>query len=745
MNTAKLSSDQETDFDFSNFLDLLIKNFWSVLATFFAVVSAGVAYTILATPIYKADALIQVEDKKAAPIPGMQDIADALGTGVSSVTGEIEILKSREVILSAIKETKADIFIENKNRFPILGNWFARRQEGREGPIKPFLGLSMYSWGGDRLRIDQFSVPPAAYGQEFIIRVRDTQNFELFNAEAELLGVGKVGQQMSFSVTGGDAKLYIADMVATAGTEYGVMQVDPVTAYRTVLADLTVAESGKQSSIIRISYLHPDISFAQKLVNAIASAYLKQNVERRSAEANQSLQFLEQQLPEIKRNVEVSENALNNFRTRTNTVSVEKSIDALLGQAVNVERSRLELQLKRDEMAQRYRPDHPMLRAIEAQLAATTLEARKISDQVNNLPQAQRDLLRLQRDAEVNNQLYVALLNNAQQLRLAKAGTIGNVRVIDFAVQDRTPVAPKKLQIIAGCAVLGLVLGVAVAYLLRVLRPTIGDVSEIERATGLVAYANIPESNLQHKLNSALRDKKGKAAIIVGQTQLLAELSPDDPAIESLRSFRTGLAFAMMGAPNNAVVITGPTASLGKSFVSANLSVLLAAAGKKVLLVETDLRRPQLGAYFGYKEANGLSDILVGKVEPEDAVKRVPLSTGEVYVLPSGQIPPNPGELLLSAAFEELIANFTKEYEYVLLDSAPVLPVGDTLAVARTAGAVFMVARAEQTTITEITDALKKLDASGISVKGVIFNGIKRWRVKYGYAYKYYYGYGQNG
>ena len=200
-----------------------------------------------------------------------------------------------------------------------------------------------------------------------------------------------------------------------------------------------------------------------------------------------------------------------------------------------------------------------------------------------------------------------------------------------------------------------------------------------------------------------------------------------------------------MGAPNNAVVITGPTASLGKSFVSANLSVLLAAAGKKVLLVETDLRRPQLGAYFGYKEANGLSDILVGKVEPEDAVKRVPLSTGEVYVLPSGQIPPNPGELLLSAAFEELIANFTKEYEYVLLDSAPVLPVGDTLAVARTAGAVFMVARAEQTTITEITDALKKLDASGISVKGVIFNGIKRWRVKYGYAYKYYYGYGQNG
>jgi len=735
----KNESEVADQISLAELIDTLLQHIWLILIFFAATVVVGVSYALLATPIYSADALVQVEEKKNSGLGGLQDIADALGTGSNPVTGEIEILRSREVVTKAIDATRADINVQPKF-LPLFGAWLARRYSG-DGVAPALFGFDSYAWGGEIVNVEQFDIPDAAYETEFLLRAT-ADGYDLQDEDGNIITSGKPGQIAEFHIGGRSGRINVKSFKARPGTEFILSRQAMVDVYRNILKDLVISEVGKQSSVIRISYTHADVDFARNLVNAIARAYLTQNVERRSAEADQSLKFLEQQLPEVKQSVVRAEEALNAFRTKTNTVSVEKATDTLLQQSIDAEKGRMQLQLKRDELGQRYKPEHPELKAIESQLAAVERESNAINDQVNRLPAAQRDLLRLQRDVEVSNELYVALLNNAQQLKVAKAGTIGNVRIIDFAVRDTKPVAPRKGLITAAAAVLGLVLGVMAAFVARMLRPTIREVAEVERATGLVSFASVPESTAQEKLDSSKRDQKGRAAIIPGRSQLLALLQPDDPAIESLRSLRTGMAFATLGANNKNIVITGPTSALGKSFVSANLSALLASAGKRVLLVETDMRRPQLGTYFGYGQSVGLSNLLAGNASLESAILRNAGSIDGLDVLPSGQIPPNPGELLLTQAFADLLDRMQPLYDHILLDSAPILPVGDTLAVAREAGIVFLVVRAEVSTVGEIRDAVKKLEAAGVKVKGVIFNGIKRRRVQYGYAYRYYYGYG---
>ena len=736
---SETSVEVNDDIKLSDLIDTFLQYFWLVAGFFVAALIVGVLYAVLATPIYRADALIQVEDKKTGALSGLQEIADALGTGSSPVSGEVEILRSREVIMKAIEATHADIVVAPK-RFPVIGAWWAR-QHKEAGIAEPLLGLASYAWGGEKLVVDAFDIPESSYKREFTLRVSAT-GYEVLNEEDETLLSARPGQSADFLIDGQQARISVRSLEARPGTEFKIVRSSAVNVYGNIRENLTVEEVGRQSSVIRVSYADSDIEFARNLVNAIARAYLKQNVERRSAEADQSLKFLEEQLPQIKQNLIRAEDALNAFRTKTNTVSVEKATDSLLQQAVDSEKERMQLQLKRDELRQRYRPEHPELKAIESQLAAITHQTNAISEQVNRLPAAQRDLLRLQRDAEVNNELYVALLNNAQHLRVAKAGTVGNVRIIDFAVRDPNPVAPKKATVVAIAAFLGLLLGVAAAFVARMLRPTVREVSEVERSTGLVSFASIPESVSQEKLDSSKRDHKGRQAIIAGRSQLLALMQPDDPAVESLRSLRTGLSFATMGGQDKNIVITGATSALGKSFISANLSVLLASAGKRVLLIETDMRRPQLGTYFGYETRDGLSNLLIGQKNLEEVLLRNAGSVQGLDVLPAGQIPPNPGELLLADTFGQLLGQVQPLYDHILLDSAPILPVGDTLAVARHASTVLMVVRSEVSTIGEVRDAVRKLESSGVRVRGIIFNGVKRHRIGYGYSYRYYYGYG---
>lgn len=217
----------------------------------------------------------------------------------------------------------------------------------------------------------------------------------------------------------------------------------------------------------------------------------------------------------------------------------------------------------------------------------------------------------------------------------------------------------------------------------------------------------------------------------------LALDNPADLAIEAIRGLRTSLHFAMMEACNNVLMISGASPNAGKTFVSSNLSAIIAQTGKRVLFVDTDMRKGYTHKLFEVNNENGLSDFLSGKIQIEDSVK--PLTHIGIDFISRGQVPPNPAELLMHPRFEEMIRWATEKYDLVVLDTPPILAVTDAAIIGRYVGTTLLIARFEQNTVKEIEVSVKRFEQSGIYVKGCILNGVmKKASSYYGYGYNYY-------
>lgn len=735
VNTV-LPTNDEHEISLSDLFNTLLQNVRIIAATFIVILLLGLAYAVLTPPIYQTDALIQIEDQGGGMgMAGLTQLSEAFGMQQSSIAGEIEILRSREVLFKAIEKTRATEVVNVTNHFPIIGKWMARRYEATEdGLSQPFLGLSRFAWGGEKLELAELQVPRGVYTLELI---SDTV-FVLKNDQgAALLESDQVGQRLRFTVRGQEYSIALKTLVGRKGTRFSIHNESLIETFETLRQQLQVAEAGAQSRVIRLKLESQDRQFAADFINAVASAYLQQNVERRSAEARSSLAFLEEQLPYLRQNVEEKEEELSDFRSLSGTISIPEETQGLLRQSVELENKRLELQLKRDELRQRYKPEHPTLKALGQQLSAISNASKQLGSDIDKLPQAQRDLLRLERDTQVNTQLYISLLNSAQELRIAEAGTIGTVRIIDFAVIAEKPVKPKRALIVAVAALLGLMLGVMVALLRSFLRPGIQRAEQVEQQTGLSTYVSVPESDIQKGFRITQLTRRSRK----DTQRLLAFENSGDPSIESLRSLRTGLKFAMMGTDGKTLAITGATSGVGKSFISANLAAVLATNEQKIVLIDTDLRRSRLHEYFGYhRKQAGLSDVLLGHKKLADALIHV---NPNLTVLPAGTAPPNPGELMLSPVLTQVLDELKADFDLIIADTAPLLPVADTLALMQHMSVALMVVRAEHSTLAEVRDSLAKLRTAGMdsALKGVIFNGVRRYRLGYGSSYRYYYSY----
>ena len=360
--------------------------------------------------------------------------------------------------------------------------------------------------------------------------------------------------------------------------------------------------------------------------------------------------------------------------------------------------------------------DHPAVVGINRQIAEINGELQKYAGQIKKLPLLEQNLFRLNRDVKVNTDLYTALLNSAQQLRLVKAGRVGNVRIIDPAIVPEQPIKPNRRVIILMSILLGLFAGVLCAVIKKHLFGGVSDAHEIEQALGVTVFASIPHSNKQDEL---FQQVQGKSLLI----SVLAQTDPTDVAIESLRSLRTALQFSMLDARNNIVLMTGPTPGLGKSFVSVNFASVLAATGKRVLLIDADFRKGYLHQYFGLSRQKGLSDLVTMSMSVEDALHKNVVEN--VDFISTGDLPPHPSELLAHANFSKILTSLSSSYDYVLIDTPPILAVSDTLIAGEHAGTVLLVARADVSGVGEIKESLKRLNQAGISAKGVVLNDVK--------------------
>lgn len=708
----------------------LIDQKWLIGALTGAFMVTGVAYAVLATPVYLANALVQVEPKKNDML-GFSDLNSMLGGQSPSVT-EIGIIKSRAVIGKTVDDLRLDIDV-TPNTFPLIGGFLSRRYRGdsETSVAPPRFGLNSYAWGGERLEFNRLQLPKDLLGKKLTLIAGEQQRFELFDENDNLLAEGVAGEVFANDGVEGQ----IAHLMANPGTRFQVVRNPRIVTIQGYQDALDISEQGKESGIIRLALASSDAAEAVKILNKIASLYVEQNVRRTSAEAAQSLAFLQSQLPQVKRDLAKASDALNAYQTHGKTVNISLETQSVLGQSVALETRISELKMQQAELDRKFTKQHPAYRALMTQIGELTQQQKSLEGKVQDLPATQQELLNLTRDVEVASQIYTQLLNKSQELDIVRAGAVGNVRLIDTADVDLTnPIKPKKPLIVLIATLLGAFVGVALVLLRKSLSRGLEGPEGIEQL-GLPVYASIPYSALQEEEDN----KKGRARDGVDKpAYLLALRNPTDLSIESIRSLRTCLHFAGLDSTNNRIMISGPSPQVGKTFVSSNLAAVMALSGQRVVLIDADMRKGHLHKTLNTPISNGLSDLLVKRCTLEQAINKVEVDN--LHFISRGQVPPNPSELLMHANFRELLAQLSERYDLVIIDTPPLLAVTDAAIVGREAGISLIVTRFGVNPAKEIELTIRRFAQNGIELKGAVFNGVEKRAASY-YGGTGYYNY----
>ncbi|HHF2933491.1 TPA: polysaccharide biosynthesis tyrosine autokinase [Vibrio alginolyticus] len=710
--TIKQSRQADDEIDLGKLFGIILDAKWLILCTvvLFSIIGVGVA--ILSTPIYKADALIQIESKSSGGISAMVGDMGELFSAESSATTEIEIIKSRMILGGTVDKFNLTTVV-SPNYMPIIGKGLARLQ-GEQ------ISLS----------VSRFNAPSYAVGVPLTLEVIDSekQTFRLLEDDNNVILEGKVGELLERN----GYQFLATELVAQTGDSFTVSKISKLDAINKLQENLSISERGKQTGIISLSFSGEDRAKIQDILNDISQNYFLQNVQRNSAEAEQSLEFLKGHLPDIKTKLTASEDVLNRFRQENESIDLGLEAQSTLKVMVELEAQLNELTFKESEISQRFTQDHPAYKSLLDKRETLLKEKERLNKQVQKLPKTQREVLRMTRDVEVNQQIYIQLLNKVQELNIIKAGTVGNVRILDNAQSFSKPIKPKKALIVVLATLLGGMAGVAFVLIRAAFHRGVETPDQIEQI-GMPVYASVPKSIQQLEFANKLKRNKGSNNELV----LLAEANPADLSIEALRSLRTSLHFAMMEAKNNVLMISGPAPSIGKTFVSTNFAAVAAKTGQKVLLIDADMRKGYLQQCFGLRWDNGLSDYLSGKTSLSNIIKST--SIDNLDVVTRGQVPPNPSELLMHPRFKSFVDEMSAQYDLVIIDTPPVLAVTDPSIVGALAGTTLMVARFDQTTLKEIEVAQGRFEQSGVEVKGVILNAVeKKASNSYGYGYGYY-------
>ena len=716
--SRQTQTDNSDEIDLAKLFGILLDAKWWIIFTTFIFAVGGVAFALLSTPIYKADALIQIEQKSSGGISSMVGDMGDLFAQESSASTEIEIIQSRMILGETVDKFNLTT-VTLPVYIPVIGKGMAR-----------LLGEK------NSISVSRFDIPNYALGYKHVIHILDADKgtYQLVREDERVILTGKVGELTSDA----DYSLFIAGFESRSGFDFSIYKRSRLEAIEWLKQSLSLSEQGKQTGILKLSFQGEDKSKISAILNHISQTYFLQNVKRNSAEAEKSLEFLEGHLPGIKAQLTNFEDTLNDYRQKNESIDLGLEAQSTLKVMVGLEAQLNELTFKESEVSQKFTKGHPTYRALLDKREVLLQEKERLNKQIQKLPKTQREVLRMTRDVEVNQQIYIQLLNKVQELNIIKAGTVGSVRILDDAQAYAHVVKPKKALIVVLATLLGGILSVAFVLMKMAFHRGVESPDEIEEL-GLPVYAAVPKSDLQLELTNRFKSKKQRTT---GTQALLAESNPADLSIEALRGLRTSLHFAMLEAKNNILMISGPAPGIGKSFISTNFAAVAAKTGQRVLLIDADMRKGYLQQSFGLEWDNGLSDLLSGKQDFPESVKSTPVENLEIIT--RGQVPPNPSELLMHPRFAELMEWASKEYDLVIVDTPPVLAVTDPSIVGTFAGTTLMVARFGQNTVKEIDVARNRFERSGIDVKGVIFNAIeKKSASSYGYGY-YNYSYSED-
>jgi len=718
MNKALDISDDEID------LGQLISTLWRGRWRIAAVTVVGVALAALnvanTNPTYQADALLQLEERSGAlALPS--SLSSMIDNDPRSVT-EIEILRSRMVLGRAIADQNLDWRVA-PDTLPVIGTMFARYQI----PVIDTVIPARFARPGDRIALANLVVPPGMLNEDISLIVTGDDTYRLVFPDHPPLE-GRVGDplnvpEMGFSIT-------VAELAAPMDRRFAISQIDERRAINALRDRMSVSEVGRASGILEVRLTGTNRTENTRALNAIVQSYQAQNVSRSAAEAESSLSFIREQLPQAEQTMREAEAAVNVFRQQQVTVDLSLETQTILGQVTRVETELADLQRREGEIAERFTPAHPTYRQLLDERERLEARLANLRGQIGDLPETQRQILNLTREVELAQRIYTELLTRAQEVEVLRASTIGNVRVVDEASSTPNQVAPRRSLILGLGMVLGLFAGIGLVLVTNWLRKGIQEAAELEKL-GLPVFATI---NYNKSADTAGRRN--------GNMPILALESSADLTVEALRSLRTSLHFGMLDAATPTLTVTSSHPEAGKSFLSVNLAAVMAQSGQRVCVIDADLRRGQLRRYFDLpRNGPGLAEVLAGDLTCEAAIVNGPQEN--LFFLPSGRYPPNPSELLMRAELSKLIAYCTEHFDLTIFDAPPVLAVTDPVILARSTGASVFVARHDRTPLGEVEAAQKTLEAAGLKFSGAILNGFDPkkagGRNGYGYSYRYEY------
>lgn len=684
-------------------------------------------YLRVTSPVYSTDALVQVEDGKsaasAALMGELKDVAGGIGQK-SPADAEIEILNSRLVLGKVINNLNLNIQIQDNE------NTFLHKLIFKEKTQLSYTAKAVdFQKNQSSFSILKLDIPEFYYDKKLTLKFIDKKQFSL-SYQDQVVFKGTLNQ---FNQAQDNKGLWSVQINSRSPfqQDFTLTKLALPTAVKLLQTNYLVAEKGKMTGVIGLSYSGNDQQHITQVLNNILSVYHEQNIERKTLESKQTLSFLDEQLPELKQQLEESEIKFNRFREQYNTVDVTQESELMLKQNIELEKMRIELKQKQAEYSAKYTPDHPLMTEINAQLAAIDKKSTELNQAIKRLPETQRLYLQLYRDVKVNTELYTSLLNSYQQLKIVKAGEIGNVRIIDTAVEPVKPIKPKKLIVLLLSIFVGGFIGVVIALLRNMLSSGIKDSSRIENELDLPVYATVPRSPIQESRVQLLKKKKS--------IPILAAKNSEDIAIESLRSIRTTIHFALNKAKNNIIAISGPAPEIGKSFISTNLAAIFAQGNKRVLLIDADIRRGYLHKYFSHDTSPGLTEYLAGQNNLEQCIVHSD-TVNNLDFLPRGKNHNHASEMLSSDRFSELLEQLSQQYDHIIIDTPPVLAVTDGIIISQFAGVNLVVARYAKTQMKELELTINRFEQAGSKVNGVILNDVQATMGgNYGYNYAYAY------
>lgn len=705
--TSKTTNSNTDEIDLGRLFGELIDYRKLIVSITTGFTALAVLYTLLATPIYQANALIQVEQKQGNAI--LNSLSQMITGSQPQSEPEIALLQSRMILGKTVDDLNLQTKVEQEY-FPIIGRGLARLLGKKEG----------------ELNISHLYIPTIDSNTPVIkLTVIDKNSFsinsDLGNAK------GKVKEVLDFK----GLSLLVDNIDAAPGTTFKISYISKLKAISNIQGVFSVLDQGKDTGMLNLTMLDASPIMATNILDSISQNYLAQNVERQAAQNAKSLEFLAQQLPKVRSDLDNAEGKLNDYRKQQDSVDLTMEAKAVLDQIVNVDNQLNQLTFKEAEISQLYTKEHPTYKALIEKRHTLQKERERLNKKVSSMPSTQQEVLRLSRDVESGRAVYMQLLNRQQELNIAKSSAIGYVRIIDNAVTDPLPVKPMKLVIVIAGFIFGILISIGIVLLKIFFRRGVEAPEQLEEV-GINIYASIPTSEWLAKEGKKLnKNKKTREEV------LLALENPADLAIEAIRSLRTSLHFAMMEAKNNILMISGASPNAGKTFVSSNLASIIAQTGKKVLFIDADMRKGYIHKVFGNSNEHGLSDVLSGKAPLENVITSVPAAGFDF--MPRGQIPPNPAELLMHSRCENLLNKVSKLYDLIIIDTPPILAVTDAAIIGRYAGTALLVARFEQDTVKSVTVSIKRFEQSGTVVKGCILNGIvKKASSHYGYGYNHY-------